>query len=64
MKGIITEIVIPKLLKRSNDERILVHKTIRTHGMGESFLAEVIKIGKINYPMMILNWLLAISRHC
>ena len=43
MKGIITEIVIPKLLKRSNDERILVHKTIRTHGMGESFLAEVIK---------------------
>ena len=43
MKGIITEIVIPKLLKRSNDDRILVHKTIRTHGMGESFLAEVIK---------------------
>ena len=43
MKGIISEIVIPKLLKRSNDERILVHKTIRTHGMGESFLAEVIK---------------------
>ena len=43
MKGIITEIVIPKLLKRSNDDRVLVHKTIRTHGMGESFLAEVIK---------------------
>ena len=43
MKGIITEIVIPKLLKRSNDDRILAHKTIRTHGMGESFLAEVIK---------------------
>ena len=43
MKGIITEIVIPKLLKKSNDDRILVHKTIRTHGMGESFLAEVIK---------------------
>ena len=43
MKGIISEIVIPKLLKKSNNDHILIHKTIRTHGMGESFLAEVIK---------------------
>ena len=43
MKGLITECVIPKLLNRNKDENTLVHRTVRTHGMGESFLAEVIK---------------------
>ena len=43
MKGLITECVIPKLLSRNKDENTLVHRTVRTHGMGESFLAEVIK---------------------
>ena len=43
MKGLINECVIPKLLSRNKDENKLVHRTVRTHGMGESFLAEVIK---------------------
>ncbi|MEC7618290.1 MAG: molybdopterin-binding protein, partial [Bacteroidota bacterium] len=43
MKGLINECVIPKLLSRNKDENTLVHRTVRTHGMGESFLAEVIK---------------------
>lgn len=43
MKGLITECVMPKLLSRNKDENTLVHRTVRTHGMGESFLAEVIK---------------------
>ena len=43
MKGLITECVMPKLLNRNKDENTLVHRTVRTHGMGESFLAEVIK---------------------
>ena len=43
MKGLITECVIPKLLSRNKNENTLVHRTVRTHGMGESFLAEVIK---------------------
>ena len=43
MKGLITECVIPKLLSRNKNENTLVHRTVRTHGMGESFLAELIK---------------------
>ena len=43
MKGLINECVIPKLLSRNKDENTLVHRTVRTHGMGESFLAEIIK---------------------
>ena len=43
MKALITECVMPKLLSRNKDENMLVHRTVRTHGMGESFLAEVIK---------------------
>ena len=43
MKGLITECVIPKLLSLNKYENTLVHRTVRTHGMGESFLAEVIK---------------------
>ncbi len=43
MKGLINECVIPKLRSRNKDENTLVHRTVRTHGMGESFLAEIIK---------------------
>ena len=43
MKGIMKEHVIPKLLSKMGGETVLVNKTIRTHGMGESFLAEIIK---------------------
>ena len=43
MKGIMKEHVIPKLLSKMSGETVLVNKTIRTHGMGESFLAEIIK---------------------
>ena len=43
MKGLINECVIPKLLSRNKNENTLIHRTVRTHGMGESFLAEVIK---------------------
>ena len=43
MKGIMKEHVIPKLLSKMGGEKVLVNKTIRTHGMGESFLAEIIK---------------------
>ena len=42
MKGIMEEHVIPKLLSKMGGETV-VNKTIRTHGMGESFLAEIIK---------------------
>ncbi len=43
MKGIMQEHVFPKLLSKMGGETVLVNKTIRTHGMGESFLAEIIK---------------------
>ena len=44
MKGIMQEHVFPKLLsKMVRGETVVVNKTIRTHGMGESFLAEIIK---------------------
>ena len=43
MKGLINECVIPKLRSQNKDENTLVHRTVRTHGMGESFLAEIIK---------------------
>ena len=43
MKGIMEEHVIPKLLSKMGGETVVVNKTIRTHGMGESFLAEIIK---------------------
>ena len=44
MKGIMQEHVFPKLLSKMGGETVLVNKTIRTHGMGESFLAEIIKL--------------------
>jgi len=43
MKGIMNDHVFSKLLALKGDENIIINKTIRTHGMGESFLAEVIK---------------------
>ena len=43
MKGIMQEHVFPKLLSKIGGETVVVNKTIRTHGMGESFLAEIIK---------------------
>ena len=43
MKGIMNDHVFSKLLALKEDENIIINKTIRTHGMGESFLAEVIK---------------------
>lgn len=43
MKGIMQEHVFPKLLSKMGGETVVVNKTIRTHGMGESFLAEIIK---------------------
>ena len=43
MKGIMNDHVFSKLEALKGDENIIINKTIRTHGMGESFLAEVIK---------------------
>ena len=43
MKGIMNDHVFSKLLVLKGNENIIISKTIRTHGMGESFLAEVIK---------------------
>ena len=43
MKGIMNDHVFSRLLALKGDENIIINKTIRTHGMGESFLAEVIK---------------------
>ena len=43
MKGIMQEYVFPKLLSKIGGEKLVLNKTIRTHGMGESFLAEIIK---------------------
>ncbi len=42
MQGLMTEEVIPKLLKQFNFPHI-VHRTLLTAGVGESFLAELIK---------------------
>ena len=39
MKGIMNDHVFSKLLALKEDENIIINKTIRTHGMGESFLA-------------------------
>ena len=43
MKGIMQEHVFPKLLSKMGGETMVVNRTVRTHGMGESFLAEIIK---------------------
>ena len=43
MKAIMQEEVFPELKLTNLNGRQLINKTIKTHGMGESFLAEVIK---------------------
>jgi len=43
MKGLINDHVFPALVEKMGGGRILVNKTVRTHGLGESFLAEIIK---------------------
>ena len=43
MKGIMKEHVFPQLLIKMGGKSVVVNKTIRTHGMGESFLSEVIR---------------------
>ncbi len=43
MKGIMNDFVFEKILRLKSDSSVMVNKTVRTHGMGESFLAEIIK---------------------
>ena len=43
MKGLMKDHVFPYLVEKIGGGRILVNKTVRTHGLGESFLAELIK---------------------
>lgn len=43
MKGIMNDHVFAKLLALKGEGSVVINRTIRTHGMGESFLAEVIK---------------------
>ncbi|MEK9618657.1 MAG: competence/damage-inducible protein A [Flavobacteriales bacterium] len=43
MKGIMKEHVFTKLLALKGEGNVVINRTVRTHGMGESFLAEVIK---------------------
>ena len=43
MKGLMNDHVFPYLIEKIGGGRILVNKTVRTHGLGESFLAEIIK---------------------
>lgn len=49
MKQMISESVIPELL-RKNDQNAIVHKTVLTQGVGESFLADVIKDWETSLP--------------
>ena len=43
MKGIMNDHVFTKLLSLKGEGSVVVNRTVRTHGMGESFLAEVVK---------------------
>ena len=43
MKAIMLDEVLPKLSARNSNASQLINKTVKTHGMGESFLAEIIK---------------------
>ncbi|MEJ6754403.1 MAG: competence/damage-inducible protein A [Flavobacteriales bacterium] len=43
MKGIMNDHVFTKLLDLKGEGSVVVNRTVRTHGMGESFLAEVVK---------------------
>jgi nicotinamide-nucleotide amidase len=49
MEDIMINEVLPRLAGKEND-RIIVHKTIQTQGVGESFLAEKIKDWEDNLP--------------
>lgn len=52
MKGLMTREVIPQLLKQFNPP-IILHRTLLTAGIGESFLAERISQFEINLPSFI-----------
>jgi nicotinamide-nucleotide amidase len=52
MKGLMTEEVIPRLLKQFKFPAI-IHKTLLTAGVGESFLAELIKDFEATLPRHI-----------
>ncbi len=43
MKGIMNEHVFSLIVSKKGKDNFVVNKTIRTHGIGESFLAEIIK---------------------
>ncbi len=43
MKAIMLEEVLPEMRLINSDSNQLVNRTVKTHGMGESFLAELIK---------------------
>jgi len=43
MKGIMNDHVFTKLLALNGEGSVVINRTVRTHGMGESFLAEVVK---------------------
>jgi len=43
MKGIMNDHVFSKLIQLKGDGDILINQTVRTHGLGESFLADIIK---------------------
>ncbi|MDG2343638.1 MAG: competence/damage-inducible protein A [Flavobacteriales bacterium] len=43
MKAIMLEEVLPNLRSSNSNASQLINKTVKTHGMGESFLAEIIK---------------------
>ena len=49
MKGIMTDHVIP-LLKKRNGDIAIIHHTIITHGVGESWLADKIQSWELNLP--------------
>ena len=49
MKAMFTDFVIPKL-KQQFQTPVIVHRTINTQGIGESFLAEKIKDIEENFP--------------
>ncbi len=57
MKHIMEHFVIPRLVSQSKGN-IIVHKTILTHGIGESFMAEIIKDWENDlYPHIKLAYL-------
>ncbi|MBP7497386.1 MAG: competence/damage-inducible protein A [Bacteroidales bacterium] len=52
MKAMISEYIIPKLKTRFSSQNI-IHKTILTQGVGESFLADTIKDWELSLPKHI-----------